>query len=48
MGIAQLSNNETSEELYKRADAALYESKQTGRNKATIAANTVTKIKKIA
>lgn len=36
MGLAQLSPNETSENWLKRADAALYESKQTGRNKLTL------------
>lgn len=37
MGIAQLSENETAEQWLKRADVALYSSKQTGRNKYTVA-----------
>lgn len=36
MGIAQLMQNETYEQWLKRADQALYTSKQTGRNKYTI------------
>jgi diguanylate cyclase len=37
MGIAQLLPTETGEQWLKRADSALYTSKQTGRNKFTIA-----------
>lgn len=37
MGIAEVSSNEGADSWYKRADEALYESKQTGRNKFTIA-----------
>lgn len=37
MGIAEITPNENAENWYKRADEALYESKQTGRNKYTIA-----------
>ncbi len=37
MGIAQLLETETAEQWLKRADQALYQSKQTGRNKLTIA-----------
>lgn len=37
MGIAELYQGESADSWYKRADAALYESKQTGRNKWTIA-----------
>lgn len=36
-GIAEITRNETAESWYKRADEALYESKQTGRNKYTLA-----------
>lgn len=39
MGIAQLLENETGEQLLKRADQALYNSKQTGRNKYTVASS---------
>ncbi len=39
MGIAQLLNTETVEQWLKRADQALYHSKNTGRNKYTIAAD---------
>lgn len=46
MGIAELHNGESAESWYKRADAALYESKQTGRNKWTIAERA--SLKKIA
>lgn len=38
MGIAQYSPGESPDNWYKRADEALYNSKQTGRNKHTIAA----------
>jgi diguanylate cyclase (GGDEF)-like protein len=37
MGIAQLLQNETVDHWLKRADTALYTSKQTGRNKYTVA-----------
>lgn len=37
MGIAEIHANETADSWYKRADEALYESKQTGRNKYTLA-----------
>lgn len=37
MGIAQWLQNETHEQWLKRADTALYQSKQTGRNKFTVA-----------
>ncbi len=37
MGIAQLLDQETADQWLKRADTALYNSKQTGRNKFTIA-----------
>lgn len=37
MGIAQLSENETADQWLKRADQALYQSKNTGRNKITVA-----------
>jgi diguanylate cyclase (GGDEF)-like protein len=36
MGIAQLLDQETGEQWIKRADQALYHSKQTGRNKYTV------------
>lgn len=37
MGIAEVCSGEKADSLYKRADEALYESKQTGRNKYTLA-----------
>jgi len=37
MGIAQWLQNETLDQWFKRADTALYTSKQTGRNKFTVA-----------
>lgn len=37
MGIAQWTQNETQDQWIKRADSALYTSKQTGRNKYTLA-----------
>ncbi len=46
MGIAEITANENAESWYKRADEALYESKQTGRNKYTIAKNP--QMKKVA
>ena len=36
MGIAELQDHESPDEIMKRADTALYESKNTGRNKVTI------------
>jgi diguanylate cyclase len=39
LGIAQLLQNETVEQWFKRADAALYESKQTGRDRFTLASH---------
>lgn len=39
MGIAQLLENETSSEWLKRADTALYQSKNSGRNKYTVASH---------
>lgn len=44
MGIAQLCDNESFDQWFKRADQALYESKNTGRNKFTLSNN----LKKIA
>lgn len=43
MGIAPLIPGENADTWYKRADAALYESKTTGRNKYTVAGATSTK-----
>lgn len=37
MGIAEIVNNETVDSWIKRADTALYQSKNTGRNKYTVA-----------
>ncbi len=39
MGIAQLTETESAEQWLKRADQALYQSKQTGRNKYTVSEN---------
>ncbi|MBC7419547.1 MAG: GGDEF domain-containing protein [Bdellovibrio sp.] len=39
MGIAQLQENENSSDWLKRADTALYQSKNSGRNKFTVASN---------
>lgn len=36
MGIAEITTGETADSWYKRADEALYQSKQTGRNKYTL------------
>ncbi len=41
MGIAQLQPHENVDQWIKRADAALYQSKNTGRNKYTIAEHTL-------
>jgi diguanylate cyclase (GGDEF)-like protein len=46
MGLAELQDNETADEILKRADTALYESKNTGRNKVTISG--FPKIQKVA
>ncbi|MFS4460441.1 GGDEF domain-containing protein [Bdellovibrio sp. HCB2-146] len=45
-GIAPIQPGESADSWYKRADAALYQSKQTGRNKYTVAGPTP--IKKVA
>lgn len=45
-GIAPIHQGESADTWYKRADAALYQSKQTGRNKYTVAGPTP--IKKVA
>lgn len=37
LGIAEVLSGESADSLYKRADEALYESKQTGRNKYSLA-----------
>ncbi len=47
LGIAQWIHNETLDQWVKRADSALYQSKQTGRNKYTIATRP-TNIKQVA
>ena len=36
MGLAEFNNKETGEELFERADKALYEAKESGRNKVCI------------
>lgn len=36
MGLAEFNNQETGEELFERADKALYEAKTTGRNKVCV------------
>lgn len=46
MGIAEASNGESADTWYKRADEALYNSKQTGRNKITL--SEVQPIKRVA
>jgi len=33
LGVAELKNDDTIDTIYKRADLALYKSKQNGRNK---------------
>ncbi|MFZ3229331.1 MAG: diguanylate cyclase [Pseudobdellovibrio sp.] len=48
MGIAQLLENENSSDWLKRADTALYTSKNSGRNKLTIASNEKIKAPKAA
>lgn len=47
IGIAQWTQNETQDQWIKRADTALYTSKQTGRNKYTLA-SALEAVKKIA
>ena len=42
-GIAEVSKEDNPETWYKRADTALYESKQTGRNKYTVAQKNLVK-----
>lgn len=44
IGIAQLCENETKEAWIKRADLALYNSKNTGRNRATAAPASLTRV----
>ena len=44
-GISQLEPGDTYADLFKRADEALYEAKQTGRNKCVISGNTPQKPK---
>lgn len=46
MGIAEVLPGEKADALYKRADEALYESKQTGRNKYTVSQGS--QIKRVA
>jgi diguanylate cyclase (GGDEF)-like protein len=47
MGLAQWLHNETQDQWIKRADSALYQSKQTGRNKYTVAPHPID-IKQVA
>lgn len=46
-GIAQIQPDDTYEDLFKRADAALYEAKQTGRNKCIVYGDIKPKTKSI-
>jgi len=45
MGIAQLKENESAVDWLKRADAALYQSKNSGRNKLTVAGSPLKVVK---
>lgn len=47
MGIAQLCDNESFDQWFKRADQALYESKNTGRNKYTLSSH-LSKVSNVA
>ncbi|MBX3022704.1 MAG: GGDEF domain-containing protein [Bdellovibrionales bacterium] len=44
IGVAQLARNEAPEAWIKRADLALYNSKNTGRNKSTLAPSPLTRV----